>query len=67
MFIPGFAGAGKSFASLNWAYKTVPQENFGGRAVGVAAGKALGGGTVSKLILSVEWILVYLSRLQSTA
>ncbi|PPR07314.1 hypothetical protein CVT26_013674 [Gymnopilus dilepis] len=46
VFIPGFAGAGKSFASLNWAYKTVPQENFGGRAVGVAAGKALGGGTV---------------------
>jgi choline dehydrogenase-like flavoprotein len=46
VFIPGLVGTGESFKSLNWAYKTTPQEHLGDRQVVIGAGKALGGGTI---------------------
>ena len=52
MFIPGLFGTGESYTTLNWAYKTVPQEHLGNRQLIVGAGKALGGGTVSTYNLS---------------
>jgi hypothetical protein len=47
VFIPGLVGTGESFKSLNWAYKTSPQEHLGDRQVVIGAGKVLGGGTIS--------------------
>ena len=47
VFIPGLIGTGESFTTLNWAYKTIPQEHLGNRQLTVGAGKALGGGTIS--------------------
>ncbi|KAF8799202.1 hypothetical protein BYT27DRAFT_7069976, partial [Phlegmacium glaucopus] len=31
VFIPGLIGTGESFTTLNWAYRTVPQERLGNR------------------------------------
>lgn len=45
VFVPGLAGGAPS---LNWAYKTVPQENMNGRQLSVSAGRGLGGSTLSK-------------------
>ncbi|KAF8161666.1 alcohol oxidase [Crassisporium funariophilum] len=53
VYIPGLIGTGESFTTLNWAYRTTPQEYLGGRQLTVGAGKALGGGTVSAFPASI--------------
>jgi hypothetical protein len=47
VFIPGLFGTGEAFKTLNWAYKTIPQEHLGNRQLIIGAGKGLGGGTIS--------------------
>jgi len=47
VYVPGLIGFGQAFTTLNWAYKTVPQDHLGGRNITINAGKALGGGSIS--------------------
>ncbi|KJA14800.1 GMC oxidoreductase [Hypholoma sublateritium FD-334 SS-4] len=46
VFIPGLVGTGQAFTTLNWGYKTIPQEHLNGRTTTINAGKALGGSTI---------------------
>ncbi|KAF9445548.1 GMC oxidoreductase [Macrolepiota fuliginosa MF-IS2] len=46
VYIPGLAGGGDIFESLNWAYQTTPQTNLNNRTLVVKAGRALGGSTI---------------------
>jgi len=44
----GLVGTGEAFTTLNWDYKTIPQEHLGDRQLVIGAGKALGGGPIKK-------------------